>query len=76
MTLIPEIAYSEVVAQTVGSNAIVVGEFHYKVVILWAIAHHRLAPLAIVRTGRQQNTISHCSNCCKDWKTAEHNQSL
>ena len=50
----------EIIALLVLLYTIVVGELNYKMAVLWPIAHHRLAPLPIVRPeGRRQvNTLS------------------
>lgn len=40
----------EVVAFGVVLDAIVVSQFHYKVVVLFPVANHRLAPFAVIWT--------------------------
>ena len=49
----------KVIPSLVGLDAIVISKLHCKVVILWPITNHGLAPLAIIGTGHQQHKGGH-----------------
>ena len=42
--------YQKIISMFVTSDTIVVGQFHYKMWVLWTISNHCLTPLAIIRT--------------------------